>query len=106
MQTAIDDAFVARCFRALSHPRRARIFRILIENPRNGDSYSTLQNAAKMPSTSLVHHLREMERCGVVRRARKGSVVQYILTPAEIGSALKTTTGALEIRVTRMKRAA
>lgn len=73
------DTEIALQFKALAHPRRALIFRLMSEHPKTGQSYSHLQAATRLCPSSLVHHLREMERCGLIRRRRKGVYVSYFL---------------------------
>lgn len=83
---------LARNFKALAHPRRAMLFRLLTENPASGDSLSRLQKTTRLSMTSLVHHLREMERCGMIQRHRHGAEVAYRLTCAELSLALGEAT--------------
>lgn len=78
MTPAETDTF-ARHFKALSHPRRVRIFRLLAERPETGNSFSALQQATRLCDSSLSHHLREMERSGLVRRRRRGTFVAFTL---------------------------
>ena len=87
--TRPEDTHLARAFRALSHPRRARLFRLLAENPGAGASFLQLQLSARMSTSSLTHHIREMERCGLVRRRRKGNVVAYGLVTSSLTGALQ-----------------
>lgn len=77
----IDDATLARAFKSLAHPRRARIFRLLATSPEVGHSLTGLQAALKIGETPLVHHLREMERGGLLTRQRRGVHVAHLLTP-------------------------
>ena len=77
----IDDETLAKAFKSLAHPRRARIFRLLASRPEVGHSLAGLQNALKIGDTPLVHHLREMERAGLLIRQRRGVQVAHILTP-------------------------
>ena len=74
-------------YKALAHPRRARIFRLLFENSHTGFSFLTLQAATRLRPSSLAHHIREMERCGLVRRQRKGNRVSVSLTPLSLAEA-------------------
>ncbi|HGG05348.1 MAG TPA: ArsR family transcriptional regulator [Aliiroseovarius sp.] len=76
-----NDIQLATIFKSLSHPRRARIFRLLSTSPEVGQTFSHLQAACKINTGPLIHHLREMERCGLLTRRRKGPFVQYSLTP-------------------------
>jgi DNA-binding transcriptional ArsR family regulator len=83
-----DDIALARAFKALSHPRRARLYRLLAEDPEIGRSFSAIQTATGIGEAPLVHHLREMERCGLLIRRRLGNSVAHILTPGPLTRAL------------------
>jgi DNA-binding transcriptional ArsR family regulator len=74
------DERMAVCFRALSHPTRARLFRMLATDPDIGRTYRTLQHASGLTDATLVHHLREMERGHLLARRRKGAEVSYIIS--------------------------
>lgn len=82
-----DEAF-ALPFKALAHPRRAMIFRHLSDAPGRASSFASLQTLTGLSDTTLVHHLREMERCGLVVRKRAGVTAVYRLTP---GAFLRVT---------------
>ncbi len=93
------DTKIASSFNALAHPRRARIFRLLTEDPASGQSFETLVNKTGYAPSALTHHLREMERCELIRRKRKGPFVAYFLTPThltkimnDVGMACQTST--------------
>lgn len=84
------DATLARNFNALAHPRRAMLFRLLVNHPKLGDSLDRLITESRLSYSSAVHHLREMERSGLVRRQRRGSFTAYRLVPGELTMALAT----------------
>jgi len=86
----ISDQSLASYCNALAHKRRARIFRILITDPASGSSFSKLQDVLGFAPSSLIHHLREMERCGVILRRAKGTQTEYSLNARPLGRALKT----------------
>lgn len=88
---------LALSFKALSHPRRAMIFRLLAERPEAGKSLDRLLHATGLRYSSLVHHVREMERCGLIRRQRRGPEVAYLLTPGELTRALEDAGAAVRI---------
>ena len=100
-----NDAF-ARNFRALSHPRRVMIFRLLAKRPEAGDSFDRLTRATRLQPSSLVHHLREMERCGLLRRNRRGPEVAYRLTPGELTDALGAAGDVAQVARHRPRRVA
>jgi len=88
---------LSRNFKALSHPRRSMIFRLLAKRPAAGDSFDRLKQATRLHRSSLIHHLREMERCGLIRRHRRGAEVAYRLTPAELTAALGEASDSVQI---------
>ncbi len=100
------DSEIALRFKALSHPRRALIFRLMTENPEICQSYSQLQVATRLSPSSLVHHLREMERCGLIRRQRKGVYVTYFLTTNTLADANRNVLGLCSRRSLKTHRAA
>lgn len=83
-----DNDTLAKHFRALSHPRRVGIYRLLSARPEVGRSLSSLQQATRLCESSLTHHLREMERCGLIRRRRKGAYMTFRLETVELTSAV------------------
>ncbi len=88
-----NDVKIARRFNALSHPRRARIFRLLSEYPAAGQSFGRLVQETGFAASALIHHLREMERCGLIRRKRKGVEVSYFLTTAPLAQTISAVLG-------------
>ncbi|MEC7763493.1 MAG: helix-turn-helix domain-containing protein [Pseudomonadota bacterium] len=77
------DDKIALIFNALAHPRRARIFRLLVDDSRNGQTYATLRAATGLSNAALIHHVRVMEASGLIRRKRRGAEVSYLLDSAE-----------------------
>lgn len=73
------DQSIAQSFNALAHKNRAKLFRILTQIPGTRANYSALQEITRMSDATLTHHLRVMELAGLVRRHRKGRVVEYLL---------------------------
>lgn len=102
----ISDETLARNFKALSHPRRAMIFRLIVDDPGVAQSLESLITATRLRPSSLVHHLREMERCGLVRRHRRGLHVAYRLGPSDLTAALATVLRMAESLHARPARAA
>lgn len=84
----VNDETLAKAFKALAHPRRARIFRLLAEHPEVGRSFTNIQRVTGIGETPLVHHLREMERCGLLARRRRGTFMAHTLVPGPLLRAL------------------
>lgn len=86
-----QDHVIASHFRALSHHNRAKLFRILVDTPEAGQSYSDLKAVASMTDATLTHHLREMERAGLIKRRRRGIHTTYFVDAKAFITALSTT---------------
>ncbi len=95
-----DDTRHARAFRALAHPRRMTLFRMLAERPWTGDSVLGLYTAARIPEASFRHHLAEMEKAGLIRRQRRGREVGIRLSPLALRSAM----GRADLLLLRARR--
>ncbi len=70
---------LARICDSLAHDRRVHIFRILHSRPETGRSFAHLADATGLAPSSLVHHLRAMERYGLIFRRTKGASTEYCL---------------------------
>ena len=73
------DERLASIFTALSHPRRAKIFRLLSDDPMTGRTFGTLRSVTGLSTAVLIHHVRVMEASGLIRRKRRGAEVSYLL---------------------------
>ena len=65
-----------------------------------------LLQATRLRYSSLVHHLREMERCGLVRRHRRGPEVAYRLVPGDLSAALGEAVDITQVARHRPRNAA
>lgn len=63
---------IAKAFAALSHSKRIIILEYLLGNSPLQTTFGELQQATKIPASTLTHHIREMERGGVVVREPQG----------------------------------
>lgn len=79
----------ARSCKALSHPRRIRIFQLLARHPAAGESCTVLRQTLQIPETSMGHHLGVMQACGLLGRVRRGPVVRVELTTFALSSAFR-----------------
>ncbi|HCQ66387.1 MAG TPA: hypothetical protein DIU07_15095 [Rhodobacteraceae bacterium] len=82
------DERLATAFNTLAHPRRARLFRLLVSNPEAGRSFTALMSATGYRKTPLSHHLEIMERGGLIRRQRIGNAMTFMLTPGPLSAAM------------------
>ena len=82
-ETAPKDVAIAAAMKALSHPRRVRIFRILNAAP-EGLPYSSLLERAGLSIATLNHHLKLMRSAKLVATRRRGANVLYCLAPVAL----------------------
>jgi len=82
------DAKFAASFKTLAHPRRARLFRLLVTDPEAGRSFTALMSASGYRKAPLSHHLDIMERGGLIRRHRIGNAMTFMLTPGPLSAAM------------------
>lgn len=85
----LSDQTVAIAFTALAHPRRVRLFRLLAEHPELGRSVTELQQATGYKDAPLLHHLRVLERAGLITRRRTGNTVAHVLRPVSLEAAIR-----------------
>ncbi|GEM_PF-3304008 len=62
---------------AFGHHRRIAVLMLLINRPDVGDTLGTLERTSRISHTSLIHHLRVLERAGFVDRIQKGGETEY-----------------------------
>ncbi|MCG6903108.1 MAG: metalloregulator ArsR/SmtB family transcription factor [Rhodobacter sp.] len=104
--TRIEDTAMAKQFKALAHPRRMRIFRLLAEQPEVGRSFLSLQETTRLCHSSLSHHLREMVLCGVIRRRRRGTYMTFSLETSALTTAIREVLHLRRPRSVAARRAA
>jgi DNA-binding HxlR family transcriptional regulator len=74
---------LADTLNALAHKRRVLIFRTLQKDADTGRSFAHLAKSTGLCDSSLTHHLRVLERSGLVQRRKKGAISQYSLNTGE-----------------------
>ena len=93
-----DNQNIANSLKALSHPRRMALFRLLSTHPTGTLSFQTLQTSTRLRTTTLVHHLREMERAWLITRKRKGTEAYYQITPQSLLASMESVHSILTAR--------
>mgnify|MGYP002641906977 CR=1 FL=1 len=77
----IQANYIAQLFFALGHRRRLLILELLRDRPETGRTLGMLENASGLARGTLIHHLRQMEKAGLVRRQQKGASTEYRFVP-------------------------
>lgn len=101
----IDDETISRQFRALAHPCRARIFRLLLDAPELGESLKSLAEASGMAASTLMRHLAEMDAAGLVYRRREGTRRAVYLTPENLVAIMTHVSYAVETKAYQLDAA-
>lgn len=68
-----DDA--AACMEALGNPLRLGIYRMLVRAGPGGMAVGQVQARMGMAGSTLSHHLKTLDRQGLIRRARQGTTL-------------------------------
>jgi DNA-binding transcriptional ArsR family regulator len=76
MKNKID---ISRTFNALAHKRRVILFELLLNHPKKSLAFGQLQQLSKIPEAPLAHHLRVLEKGGLIRRKVKGRYTYFKL---------------------------
>ncbi len=77
----MDDTSASRAFAALSHPIRLEILRLLAPAGRDGLTAGTVATRLGVVSSTLSHHLGQLERAGLVHARRQGRFMVYAIAP-------------------------
>jgi len=93
--TQSSDLYLAQILNTLSHKRRVKIFRILFENAGTGTQFATLEARARIPHSSLIHHLRVMQAGGLLTRHSVGARTIYRLSLSSLTAHISDLTRLL-----------
>jgi ArsR family transcriptional regulator, arsenate/arsenite/antimonite-responsive transcriptional repressor len=88
----IPDTTLATLFNALGHPSRVAIFRYLLARGPDGQVFGSLSQDLGLSPSTLVHHLREMERAHLVQRRADGRSTTLSLDLAQLATVLQDFT--------------
>ena len=77
----MDDTSASRAFAALSQPIRLEILRLLAPAGRDGLTAGTVATRLGVVSSTLSHHLGQLERAGLVQARRQGLFMVYAIAP-------------------------
>lgn len=75
MTTLLDQN--ADRFKALGHPVRLAILRLIVQGRQEGTPAGEIQEAVGIPSSTLSHHLACLSESGLVLVEREGTTLRY-----------------------------
>ena len=64
---------IAECLDALGNATRLDLFRLLVRAGGDGRTVGQVQEALKIPASTLSHHLKLLELVGLVSRGKQGT---------------------------------
>lgn len=63
--------------KALGHPLRLSLLRVVVQGPPQGTSAGRIQTSLKVPASTLSHHLDALTRAGLLHQQRIGTSLLY-----------------------------
>lgn len=73
----VDLQLMAQRLKALGHPSRLAILRLVVQGPVSGTPAGEIQARLGLPGSTLSHHLSDLARAGLVQAAREGTTIRY-----------------------------
>lgn len=73
----VDLQPMARRLKALGHPSRLAILRLVVQGPASGTPAGEIQARLGLPGSTLSHHLSGLAQAGLVEAAREGTTIRY-----------------------------
>jgi DNA-binding transcriptional ArsR family regulator len=64
-------------FKALGHPVRLAILRLIVQGHQNGTPVGEIQGAIGIPASTLSHHLSCLAEANLVKVEREGTTLRY-----------------------------
>jgi DNA-binding transcriptional ArsR family regulator len=77
--SAIDPLLkdMTQCLKALGHPARLSIVRLVVQGPMEGTPAGEIQTRLGMPGSTLSHHLSDLADAGLLIATRQGTTIRY-----------------------------
>ena len=63
--------------KALGHPARLSILRLVVQGPMEGTPVGEIQAGLGIPGSTLSHHLSELAQAGLLKATRQGTSIRY-----------------------------
>ena len=68
---------MAQCLKALGHPARLSIVRLVVQGPVEGTPAGEIQTRLGLPGSTLSHHLSDLAEAGLLMATRQGTTIRY-----------------------------
>jgi ArsR family transcriptional regulator len=72
-----NHLLMARRLKALGHPGRLSILRVVVQGPVDGTPAGEIQTQLGMPGSTLSHHLADLAEAGLLAATRQGTTIRY-----------------------------
>lgn len=79
----VDVAGIAARLKAIAHPVRLRMIAFMLTKPGDAACTCELAPAVRLSEPTISHHLKTLEKAGLVSRERRGMNVYYSVELAE-----------------------
>jgi ArsR family transcriptional regulator len=77
MSTVNIQVWAVDALGALAHETRLAVFRMLVTAGPDGMIAGTIADQAKVPPSTMSHHLATLERAGLVQSERESRLIHY-----------------------------
>jgi DNA-binding transcriptional ArsR family regulator len=68
---------MTQCLKALGHPARLSIVRLVVQGPVEGTPAGEIQTRLGLPGSTLSHHLSDLAEAGLLVATRQGTTIRY-----------------------------
>jgi len=68
---------MAQRLKALGHPARLAIVRLVVQGPKAGTPAGEIQARLRLPGSTLSHHLADLTEAGLLAPTREGTTIRY-----------------------------
>ncbi|WP_331773845.1 ArsR/SmtB family transcription factor [Sulfurospirillum sp. 1612] len=74
----MEEERLVKCLAQLGNLTRLRIFRLLVKAGQDGLSVGEIQEALKIPGSTLSHHISKLTNLELVKQKREGRILHCI----------------------------
>ncbi|HLP30309.1 MAG TPA: metalloregulator ArsR/SmtB family transcription factor, partial [Geothrix sp.] len=73
----VDLQLMAQRLKALGHPSRLAILRLVVQGQVQGTPAGEIQARLGMPASTLSHHLSDLAEAGLLKATRERTTIRY-----------------------------
>ncbi|MGH1378924.1 MAG: ArsR/SmtB family transcription factor [Alphaproteobacteria bacterium] len=84
----MDIEQAAKALKELGHPTRLAVYKRLVKAGNDGIAVGTVQEALKIPGSTLTHHLKGLEAAGLIKQRREGRTLLCLAQYEQLSSVI------------------